>query len=235
MTLATAQYIVDRASQELGIATSSLTPGVINQIGSQSLALLNSLGDELVREHGWQFLEGSATIIGDGTTTEFSLPEDFGRIVNQTAWSASNKLPMNGPLNAQVWGWIQHGIVSVGIYYRYRILNNKLVTFPAISAGEEVNFYYIKKNWVHSKDGVSMVDTITWPEDRPAFDRSLMIKGLKNLLWGQKGFDTTELARAYNSELSMQLAQNQGAPVIDLSHSASSILITTRNVPDGNW
>lgn len=235
MTRATAQYIVDRSAQELGISSSSLNPDLINQIGQQALAMLNSLGDELVREYDWQFLEGSANLIGDGTTTEFDLPSDFGRIVNQTAWSASNKLPMNGPLNSQVWGWVQHGIVSVGIFYRYRILNDKLVTFPALASGEVANFYYIKKDWVQSKDGISMTDTVVWPEDKPVFDRSLMIKGLKNMLWGQKGFDTTALAKAYNDELALQFSQSQGAPVIDLSNSASSILITTRNIPDGNW
>lgn len=236
MTTATTQAIVDAACNQLGLPTSSLTAGLITQIGTQSLSLLNSLGDDLVRAHDWQFLEGTATFTGDGVTSEFDMPSDFGRIVNQTVWSSNNKLPMDGPLTAQAWGWVQFGIVSVGVFYRYRILGNKLAVFPTPAVGDEIKFYYIKKNWVLDSDGSTLKDASEGNSDVPLFDRNLMIKGLKVRLWAQKGFDTTVLADEYNDILSAEKAQNQAAPAIRLSGASDNILIDPRrNVPDGSW
>lgn len=236
MTTATAQTILDRSCDQLGLPRTSLVTGLITQIGTQSLSLLNSLGDDLTTAHDWQFLEGEASFTGDGSTESFALPEDFGRIVNQTTWSTNNKLPMEGPLSAQSWGWVQFGIVSVGVFYRYRILGNRLHVFPAPALDEVIKFYYIKKNWVLDADGVTYKDAVTSGSDTPLFDRGLMVKGTKVRLWAQKGFDTTAMSAEYNDLLSAEKAQNQGANVIRLSGSSDSILIDSRrNVPDGSW
>ena len=236
MATATVQAIVDRASQELGLPTASLDPGLIEQIGLQSMALVNALGDDILRAHDWQFLEETATLVGDGSSSEFDMPADFGRIVNQTTWATTNRMPMGGPLTAQQWGWCQFGIVSVGLIYRYRILHNKLAVFPTPGLGEEIKFYYIKKNWALSSNGVTYIDEVTAGGDVPLFDRSLMVKGLKARLWAQKGFDTTSLAQEFNDELSAYKAQDQGAPVIHLAGYWDPLLIDPRrNIPEGNW
>ena len=233
---ATTQYIIDAACDELGLPRQTLVPGLIDQLGVQSLAFLNSCGSELVKAHDWQFLEGQATINGDGTTTEFTLPANFGRIVDQTTWSTNNKLPMEGPLNSQSWGWVQFGIVSAGVFYRYRILGNKFAVFPTPPSGEVFNFFYIKKNWVLDQDAVTYKDITDDGLDTPLFDRNLLIKCLKVKLWGQQGFDTTALAKEYSDELSIEKAQSGSAPVLNLSSTRNSILLDPRrNIPDGDW
>jgi hypothetical protein len=234
--LATAQSIVDRASHELGLSTASLDPGQIEQLGTQSLALLNSLGDELMSAQDWQFLESTATLMGDGSSDSFDLPADFGRIVNQTLWNDSNRRQMFGPQTAQQWGWVRFGIVATGLMYRYRIIDNKLVVFPTPGLNEQINFFYIRKNWVRAASGMVFQDEVLAPGDTPLFDRGLMIKGLKVKLWGQKGFDTTALAKSYNDELASFMAQNGGAPEIYLSQGPGNLYIDPiRNIPDGNW
>lgn len=235
-TLATAQYIVDRACDELGIERTELLTGLVSQIGMQSMSLLSSLGEDLVRIHDWQFLEKTATLQGDGLRNLFPLPADFGRVVNQTAWSTSNRMPMKGPISQRQWGWLQFGIISVGVYYRYRILADKFEVFPIPPEGEQIKFYYISKNWVIAGDSTGYVDSITTNADKPLFDRSLMIKGLKARLWAQKGFDTSVLAREYNDSLMAIKAQDQGAPDIKLSGSDGVFLIdSARNIQEGNW
>lgn len=233
---ATTQEIIDASFDELGLPRESLVVGLIGQVGTQSLALLNSIGDDLVKEHDWQFLQQVATLNGDGVTDEFDLPSDFGRIVDQTMWSSNNKLPMEGPLSPQAWGWVQYGIVSAGVFYRYRILNDKLAIFPTPADGEVFNFFYITKNWVLDDDLVTYKDTTDAGADVPRFDRGLLKKALKVRLWGQKGFDTTALVREYQDDLAIEKAQNQSAPVISLCSSRNNILLDPRrNIPDGDW
>jgi len=207
-----------------------------DQIGYQCIGLLNSLGDELVRVHDWQFLEKTEQFVGDGSTSSFDLPQDFGRIVNQTQWSSTDKRPMYGPLNAQQWGWCQFGIVSVGVFFRYRILGNKFHIFPTPGVGETFDFFYISKDWV--MDGVTPTlfkDRVTSEADIPLFDRRLMITGVKDKLWAAKGMDASGTHAEFMYMLEAEKGQNQGAPIISLAGQHVDFLLGYQNIPDGNW
>jgi len=239
-TYATADQIINAAAQELGLPPVSLSSAANDATGFQMLGLLNALGDELVRMKDWQFLEQIMEFTGDGTTTTFPLPDDYGRQINQTQWATKDNRPMRGPDSASVWSWSQYGIVSVGVYYRYRIIDNEYNVFPIPGAGEEFALYYISKNWV--RDGTTIPpapniykDRITNALDVPLFDRRLMITGLKLKFWAQKGFDTTQLAQEFNYVLEAEKGQNQGAREINLSGGDSYFLLNWANVPDGTY
>ena len=232
---ATVQAILDSATTELGLPLIVFGVTSYDQTGRQATAMLQAIGDDLVRSHDWQFLEKSHTFVGDGNSSSFALPADYGRVVNQTQWSVSNQRPMTGPVSAQVWGWCQYGIVSAGFYFRYRILDNRLHVFPTPGAGQEFAFFYITKNWVISGDTSQPKDTISLANDVPMFDRRLMTSGLKARLWGQKGFDTTQVQAEFNYVLNSEKGISQAAPELSLTGCTTGILINEYNVPDGSW
>lgn len=228
--------IVNQSLQELGlpsVATAVSAPD--DQTGFQALGLVNSLGTQLVKVHDWQMLEKVATITGDGTTTEFDLPPDFGRIVNQTQWAENNKRPMYGPMSAQGWSWVQYGIVSVGVYFRYRILRDKFTIFPTPGPGEVFHFYYISRNWVWDPITLVYKDKATDDLDEPIFDQFLMVAGTKFKLWNAKGLDATDLGNQFSYMLEAEKAQSTGAPVISLDQRWDYLYISGANVPDGSW
>jgi len=234
--MATAIEIINAACHELGLPTVSLSGATGDTLGSQSLSLLNALGQELVRVHDWQFLEKTMGFVGDGIADQFDMPADFGRQVNQTQWAVNNRRPMMGPDSAQVWSWTQYGIVSVGVYFRYRILGNKYTVFPVPGVGEEFAMYYISKNWVIDQDPPNdPKSSITKTGDIPLFDERLLICGLKVKLWGQKGFDTTILQDEFNFMLAAVKAQNQGARVIDLTGICRNLYISWTNIPETGY
>lgn len=228
--------IVNEALQELGLP---LVPTAVSapddQTGFQTLGLVNSLGAQLVKAHDWQFLEKTQTYLCDGIQSEFDLPEDFGRIVNQTEWSSANRRPMFGPMSPQGWSWVQFGIVSVGVYYRYRILRNKFTVFPTPAAGETINFYYISRNWVYDPVVDEYKDKAEADLDEPVFDYALMVVGTKFKLWNAKGLDATDLGGQFAFMLEAEKAQTQGAPVISLDSRWDYLYISGQNVPDGSW
>jgi hypothetical protein len=233
---ASALVIVNRALQELGLpSVTTIESAPDDQTGWQSLGLLNALGAQLCRVHDWQFLEGIVTLNGDGVTTSFPLPDDFGRMVNQTQWAAKNKRPMYGPMNAQGWSWVQYGIVSVGVYYRYRILNNEFVVFPTPPLGEQFNFYYIKKDWVYDPLQDIYTDTVLNDTDETVYDEYLVGAGVKFKLWAAKGMNSQELGREYEYMLAAAKSQNAGAPVIALDKRWDYLYISGANIPDGTW
>jgi hypothetical protein len=232
----TAIDIINASCHELGLPTTVLNAATGDTLGNQSLALLNALGEELTRVHDWQFLEKVMEFTGDGVTDRFPMPPDFKRQVNQTQWSKSDRRPLRGPDSPQIWSWSQYGIVSVGIFFRYRILGNEYAVFPIPGLGNEFAMYYISKNWVIDMDPPNdLKDRITKTGDIPMFDSRLLTAGLKVKLWAAKGFDTTVLQDEFNYLLAAEKAQNQGARVIDLCGQDAQIYLTWRNVPESGF
>jgi len=230
---ATAQEIINAANNELGLPAVAFNSTTGDTLSVQSLALLNALGQELVRAHDWQFLEKTMNFIGDGVVDVWDLPSDFGRQVNQTQWSTKDQRPMMGPDSPQVWAWSQYGIVSVGVWFRYRIVGNQYTLFPVPGSGEEFALYYISKNWVQDPTlPNSFKPLVTKSSDVPLFDERLLIAGLKLKLWAQKGFETTVLQGEFNYMLNNFKAQTQGAPVIDLAGRSGQLFISWQNTPD---
>lgn len=231
--MATAIDIINAACHELGLPTVSLNSATGDTLGVQSLALLNALGKELTKVHDWQFLERIMTFTGDGILDKFPLPADFGRQVNQTQWATSDRRPLRGPDSPQMWSWNQYGIVSVGVYYRYRILNNEYAIFPVPGDQKEFALYYITKNWVLDQDPpFDPKDACTKTGDVPLFDERLMVAGLKVKLWSQKGFDTTNIQQEFNMVLEAVTGQSQGAREINLSNCEQHLYINWQNIPE---
>lgn len=239
MAIRTAIDEANQALQELGLPTATTVMSEMGDAtGFQLVGLMNALGAQLVKAFDWQFLEKSHEITANGIDTVFDMPSDYGRVVNQTAWSSKNKRPMYGPMTAQAWSWVQYGIVSVGVYYRYRIIGNKLHVFPTPAAGEKFHFYYISKNWViNDIDPLNIVyrDKIVQDSDMPLFDDAMMVAGAKFKIWAAKGMDARELGDEFMYMLNAEKGQSEGAPVISLDHSWNHLYISGQNVSDGSW
>lgn len=231
----TADNIIRKAAQELGLgAVSAASP--TDETGYQALGLLNALCDEVYRVHDWQNLERTMTFTGDGATTTFPLPTDFGRQVNQTAWAENNRRPMLGPVTPQVWGWLKYGIVSSTVFFQYRILDNEYNVFPVPGLGDNFTLFYISKMWCQkATDPVTYDRSIAASTDIPLFDDRMLICGLKVKLWAAKGFDTTLLQTEFDYLLNAEKGQNQGAAPINLSNNYTPGLIGWGNVTDGSW
>lgn len=236
MVLDSAGQIINDAAQELGLPPATFSSALADPTGYQMLGLLNSLGEELTRVHDWQQLLKTMEFTGDGADTQFPLPPDFGRQINQTQWDRSNTRPMQGPDSPQVWGWTQYGLVSVGVFFRYRIAGNQYEVFPVPAVGQQFALYYVSKNWVQDGNDPAIYKTkVTLSSDVPQFDRRMLICGLKSKLWAQKGFETTALQAEFRAIMDMEKAQSQGAPMISLSGSDYRYLISELNVPDGSY
>lgn len=235
--MTTALELTNEALQEIGLPQAeTIVTAQDDQTGFQVLGLMNALGKQLLKAHDWQFLEGVVEITGDGVTNEFDLPADYGRMVNQTQWASSNKRPMYGPMTPQGWSWVQYGIVSVGVYFRYRIIGNKFCVFPTPAVGEKFHFFYIKKNWVIGPSpDFEPKDKVTDNSDTTVYDDSLMIAGMKWKLWAAKGMNADVLKAEFDFVLNANKSQTQGAPVIALDSRWEYLYISGQNVPDGSW
>jgi hypothetical protein len=165
----------------------------------------------------------------------YPLPSDWSRQIPQTEWDRSNRWPLLGPNSPQDWQSFKSGIVYAGPRLRFRIQGNTLAINPPPSDNLNLAFEYISKSWVLATDGVTYKDQFTADTDTFVFDDSLMTIGLK-LRWLQtKGFEYDYAQREFDSLLNLCIGQDKSAPKLSLSPETGSVLLTNRNIKDGNW
>ena len=163
----------------------------------------------------------------------YPLPADWLRQIENTEWDRTNRWPLNGPKSPQEWQNFKSGIVYAGPRLRFRIQGGKLSINPPPSATSLLSMEYVSQNWVTAVDGVTTKPKFTVDSDTTVFDESLMTEGLK-LRWNKaKGFAYDE--KAYMDLLNMCQGQNKSAPTLSLAQGGGSVLLSTFNLPDGNY
>lgn len=166
---------------------------------------------------------------------QYPLPSDWKKQIPQTEWDRTNRWPLLGPQSAQGWQSFKSGIVYAGPRERFRLLGNTIALNPPPPNGIVLAFEYISNAFVIAADGVTFKSSFTADDDTCVFDDSLMVEGLKVAFKQAKGLDVTfELSR-FNGLIEKCKAQDRSAPKLSLSPADISILLTTQNVPDGNW
>ena len=203
----------------------------------QHLRILNAAWRQLVRLHPWQALQRTATIVTTAAQT-YTLPTDFGRIINQTIWDRSNRWPLVGPKTPQEWEWLTSGWLGAAGWpqFRYRIRAGRLELDRVPTAGLSLVFEYISKNWVLNANGVDTYEKFINDSDTAYLDdRLLILAGA--LKWkGAKGFTDPMLEHEFRLQFDAVRSQDAGAPVLSISPPRGDYyLITGDNAPDGNW
>ena len=183
-------------------------------------------------------LNQASTEAGVGVAINFGrvnypLPSDWLRQIESTEWDRTNRWPLNGPKSAQEWQNFKSGIVYAGPRLRFRIQGGKISVNPPPAATSLLSMEYVSQNWVTAADGVTTKIRFTLDSDTAIFDESLMAEGLK-LRWNKaKGFAYDE--KAYSDLLGMCQGQNKSAPTLSMSRSSGVVLLSSANLPDGNY
>jgi len=166
---------------------------------------------------------------------QYPLPSDWKKQIEQTEWDRTNRWPLMGPQTPQAWQSFKSGIVYAGPRERFRILGNTIALNPPPPSGLVLSFEYISSAYVVSADGTTYKTSFTEDTDNCLFDDSLMVEGLKVAFKQAKGLDVTfELSR-FNILLENCKAQDRSAPKLSLTPRNGAVLLTTQNIPDGNW
>lgn len=234
-TYATAKTIINRAAVEVGLTSvtdvfASADPNFV-----QLRSLLNTAGEELLIAKQWQSLTKEYSIVVDGADTgDYTLPTDFNRILDNTAWDYTNDQPMVGPVSNSVWQRLLANTVSPQVYIIYRLSNNRFRTFPQPPAtGTNMKFEYISGMWVNVGGAdTTYTNECTQDSDVPLYQAIVLQKFLKYRWLSAKGFDTTAALGEFNVQLELYGGAEKGATVVDLARLPRGYCL---NVPDQNF
>jgi len=181
-------------------------------------SVINLAGQLINSAYAWQQRRGTLTCTGDGTTTDFPLPEDFDRLTDNTGWSSAIRRPVT-VLNDQQWAAIASWLSQSFYVNPACMIENDNVRFmSAPASGDEVTFFYQKATWVIDADTPATIKIAANKNgDIPMFDYMLMILAVK-LKWREaKGFDTLAVQQDLNDRISQLTSGNQMAPILPLS------------------
>lgn len=174
-----------------------------------------------------------------GASFEFSqvaynLPSDWLSEIPQTEWDRTNRWPLMGPQSAQDWQSFKSGIVYAGPRQRFRIQENQILVNPPPPNGLLFAFEYISNGWVLNSVNQRLTK-FTNDTDTAIFPDSLLITGLKAQWKAAKGLDGTFDLGEFRGLLETIKAQDKSAPKLSLSPMQGDALLSTANIPDGNW
>lgn len=146
----TANNIVNDVAVELGLVAFNSTSSDVfastdPNIG-QLCQLLKSVGRGLVREAAWSQLRQTYTFSTSSGTARYALPADFDRVLDQTAWNRTNRLPLGGPMSPQLQEFLRARLVGVSWNILWTTLQGKFHAFP--DEGNTPDAYVIAYQYV---------------------------------------------------------------------------------------
>jgi hypothetical protein len=167
---------------------------------------------------------------------DYAMPTDFDRMISDTNWDRTNHWRNLGTKTSQEWQWLQGGIISVGPRERYRVYNNRLRIFQALTSIYTFAFEYVSNYWVMSAaatagdKGAYTLDT-----DTSVFPDDLMLAGLKFYFLKAKKLDYSVELGEFMRALSYTKAQDVPVPAQSLAPIGMNPLVGPWSVQDGNW
>lgn len=170
-----------------------------------------------------------------GNAADYALPSDFSNLIDQTGWNRTNRLPVGGPLDGQMWQYMagrQQGVVF-NVFFRPIAGLMRLYPYIDTPGGYEIRFEYVSSSWVSATGGtVPTTDAPTANSDIIYFTPLLMIRKLKLDWLRAKGFDTTAAERQYDDMLEASMNSDISAGVLNLrGRGPFDPLIGIQNIP----
>lgn len=203
---------------------------------TQLLALANELVEDLCDRWSWTVLTKEAvftTVAGeDQGSIDTIAPDGFQRILQETIFNRSLRLPLFGPLMAAQWQALK-ALPTTGPFYKYRLRGGRLLFNPPGIAGQTCAFEYASSHAVLSLSG-SGKPYFTADTDELLLDERLLQAGLRWRWKAEKGLDYSEEFRRYE-ELANNAAGRDGTkPRIDMGGGGNDFRPGIW-VPSGNW
>jgi hypothetical protein len=167
---------------------------------------------------------------------DYSMPSDFDRMISDTNWDRTNHWRNLGTKTSQEWQWLQGGVISVGPRERYRIYNNRLRIFQALTSVYTFAFEYVSNYWVMSAAATAGdKGAYTLDSDTTVFPDDLMLAGLKFYFLKAKKLDYAVELSEFMRALSYTKAQDVPVPAQSLAPIGMNPLVGPWSVQDGNW
>lgn len=166
----------------------------------------------------------------------YDLPADFDRQVSRSQWDRSDHRMMYGQKSSQQWQWLKGGIVTSAPYYKYRLLGQRIQVTPIPTTRLILANDYISNRWITTTTAaVPSLSTFDADTNLTVFNDDVMVNGIKFQFQKQNGLEYAGTLAEFNRSLSYSKGQDTPSENLSLAPEVPSLLLTTLNLPDGNY
>lgn len=204
--------IVQDAATKLSIKQPDVLFGSTDRTAIELREALIEAADKILYSHDWQILRTIETHVGDGTTTDFSLPSDFLRMPKEAQiWSTKWQHPLHR-ISAE--DWLNIEVLSLGTTTSaWTIYGGDFVYEPALATDEQTKFFYISNKACAGNDGTRK-DRFTADDDTFLLDDRVLELTLVWVWRTQKGLDYAEDMQNAEIALSRAIERDKGARIL---------------------
>ena len=202
-----------------------------NSIVQSTTSSTVTLNQAAVQTGAGQFLFGQS---------DYPLPSDFQRPVDNTMWDRGRFWSMRGPQSPQQWQLYKSSVIgraSIQRRFRFRRINGNVVfsidPVPTDNLTPLV-FEYVSNAWCQSSGGTPQS---LWEADTDTgiLDEDLLMLGTRWRVYARLGFDYQSELDEYETEVSKAMAVDGGAAILDLAPADRLTLIGPWNLPETNF
>lgn len=233
----TAGEIINDAAVELGLDEPADAYASTDASIKQLTRLLKATGEEMLRRHSWSHLQTQAVLTTSPGLMTYAAPDDFLRIIDQTAWNRTTQFPMAGPVGPQGWQLLKAVDVAGTFTLFFRVIGKRLQIHPTPDAAVDVAYEYVSAYWTRFDGSPLDIPDGEYPvasADEVWLDPHALKCGIKAKWLEAKGFDTTSARQDYELALEMAKSGDGAAPVLSLSGGplVNDRLLDEENTPD---
>lgn len=183
--------ICEGLAKDVGMEIPDVVVSSASREWKEALAMANAVGEELARRVDWGQLTATATLTGDGTNKEHSLPAAFSRVVSGVGVTGAGGTVR--PLSRAEWG----SLTATEGVPRYFLLEDSTMTlWPYLANAVTATVIYQSENWCDNGTSAWAADT-----DSSLIDEDLFLKGLIVRWRRQKGMEYADYEAEYEAAI----------------------------------
>lgn len=215
MTSKTLLETIKSTTGELGFVQPAVVTSSLELTAIQLRYLTIAACDELLEAHNWQDLIYTHSITTNGGGT-YTLPTDFQRMVNMTAWNVTTSTELSGASNsAHCNEYVENNDVT-----QFRIIGSQFKLAHDIS-GQTITFSYISNKYVLDGGTHLPKAEFSLDSDTTIFHARLLINFLKLKFLQVKGLNTASAVEDYNAILRSAIGNDSPSPSVTTRAPAS--------------
>lgn len=186
----------------------------------------------------------AATQTGSGTydfgKSDYTLPADFERAVDNTFWDRTRYWAMRGPLSPQQWQIYKSSVIgkaTIQRRYRFREIagQQRISIDPTpFDNGSNLVFEYVSNGWCQSSGGTRQTQ---WQADTDTgiLDEYLIQLGVIWRMLRRLGLAYSDELAEYERQVDKAMSQDGAAAILDLTPNDHLTLLGPWNTPETNF
>lgn len=221
-----------------GLPMPTAIVGSTNASYQQILALFNEVLEELVDRWVFEELIKETTFISTALENQGSIytiaPDGFDRIVEETIYDRTQKIPIYGPIGPQAWQQAK-AFVPIGPVYRYRIRGGDLLFNPPATAGHECAFEYVSKNIIRDTVTGDYKPYFTADTDEFFLNSRLLLQGIRWKYKYEKGLQYAQDKDLWETSCGNEAGRSGSKPKVYQDGGQMDGIFPVIIVSPGSW